>query len=587
MKHTRMNKASWQTILSIGVLLIFAFIAASTWDEVKPKPVVTVHPNGTATERRDNPKNGQSETTVGNWDAANKRFTGQVTITYTDKYTDFLGRETVNMKDGKRHGKANYTKPDGSQVPKCYQNGEPVDMIHCEGGSNKSAVFSLNNNSAFSIFSNNFPWFAFKLDAFGYDPEYVQSYLDTLELVLFSSEFGEEEFDSFYEDVIDVLSVTPFDSLIQLNDYHSFYNGIELILFHEFRLATIYSYREGDGNTYQVVKSIFPNYLLDLNTAEVTDSDFEVFCSDYDSIMDTYVPVAPDDPFFIDSLEERMYRTLDLISSGDESSESQSLKSAWSSDELGNVETLKQKFLSQYRIQAVNKTPKEVSDIIFFSIIIEFLNGDLLKDAVRDAFALKQGIVRLPTVVTDFLGSTSSTSVSVYGNVIDDGGGEITSKGIAWAQFYNPTIDNQVVAAGSGTGEFNIPITELSEGETYYARTFATNSAGTAYGNCISFVAGSASGIDAPDESIPEYSIYPNPASDHITLSIKAKDSNPMVFYLCDMSGKVVLQKEVISLAPGDNTIRVNLSEVESGSYICRLKGDEGVHATEILMISR
>lgn len=587
MKRTRIFKATWQTVLSVMALLIFAFIATSTWDEVKPKPVVTVHPDGTATERRDNPRNGGSETTVGKWDKKNKRFVGEVTITYTDRYTDFKGREKVGMKDGKRHGRAIYTKPDGTEVYKCYQKGEVVDYNKCVSGPKKSASVGQENKSAYAIFDAKFPWFAFKLDAFDYSPDYVQSYLDTLELLLYASEFTEDEFETYYSEVIDTLSETPYDSLIVLNDYHSFYNGIDLILDHEFRLATIFSYRDRDGDTYQTVKSIFPNYLLELNAAEVTDSDFELFCSDYDSIMRTYVPISPEDDFFIDSLEERMYRTLNLISAGDEGSETESLKSAWFSSELGDLFTPDQTLLSQYRVRTVNTSPADVSDIIFLSIIMDFLNGDLLKEAVKEAFALKQGIVTLPTVVTDFIGSTSQTSANIYGHVIDDGGGEVTSRGIAWAMFFNPTLDNQVKAAGSGTGEFETSLTELSEGETYYARTFATNSAGTAYGNCIAFIAGSISGIDAPVVSDAEYGIYPNPAKDHITVSIKAEDSKPMVFYLYDMSGKLVLQKELSMLVPGVNLIRVNLSEVESGSYLWHIAGDAGVDASELLLINR
>ena len=190
-------------------------------------------------------------------------------------------------------------------------------------------------------------------------------------------------------------------------------------------------------------------------------------------------------------------------------------------------------------------------------------------------------------MVTDFSGNTSSTSVALYGHVIEDGGGEVTSRGIAWATFYNPTIDNQVLFAGSGTGEFELSLKELNEGETYYARSFAINSAGTAYGNGISFIAQNTTGIDPTDLSVLNYRIYPNPASDHITLTIKAKDSEAMVFTLCDLNGKVILQKELASLVQGENMIRLDLSAIESGSYICRLKGDENTNATQILLITR
>ena len=489
MKTTNFKKSFWQSMLSISVLALFVSMGPLTWGDATPKPVIIYNPkDGTATESINYPRSGESEVTVGKWDLKNERFEGPVTITYTAKNTNYAGKEEVNMKEGERHGKAIYTYPDGHKEDICYHHGIVVGMINCKDKSKKSAVLNSNDNSAYGIFSYEIPWYAFKLNAFGYDSDYVQAYLDTLELLLYSSEFSEDDFSDYYNEVIEALEETAYDSIIQLNSVLSFYNGIDLILGNEFRLATIDSYREGDGNTYQVIQSIYPNYLLLLNTEEVTDSDFEVFCSKYDSIMSTYVPMAPDDFSFIDSLEERMYRTLDLISNGDESSESESqlLKSAWSSDELKSLRTLRRDIYSQYSIRALNKTPQEVSNIVLLFIIIDFINGDLINSAVEDAFAINKSIVQLPTVVTDFSDNTSSTSVTLYGNVIEDGGGEVTSRGIAWERFYNPTIDNQVLSAGSGTGEFVSTLTELTEGETYLARAFATNSAGTAYGNGIS-----------------------------------------------------------------------------------------------------
>jgi hypothetical protein len=42
-------------------------------------------------------------------------------------------------------------------------------------------------------------------------------------------------------------------------------------------------------------------------------------------------------------------------------------------------------------------------------------------------------------------------------------------------------------AAGTGTGAFTSAITDLSPGGTYYVRSYATNNAGTAYGEEVSF----------------------------------------------------------------------------------------------------
>jgi len=57
------------------------------------------------------------------------------------------------------------------------------------------------------ILQSVLPWF---------DSTYIESYLDTLEILLYSYEFEEAEFDSYYEDVLDVLGETPYDSIISL-----------------------------------------------------------------------------------------------------------------------------------------------------------------------------------------------------------------------------------------------------------------------------------------------------------------------------------------------------------------------------------
>ncbi len=108
------------------------------------------------------------------------------------------------------------------------------------------------------------------------------------------------------------------------------------------------------------------------------------------------------------------------------------------------------------------------------------------------------------------------------GYVIKDGGDAVTSRGIAWATVYNPTTNDNSVTSETGTGEFTVTLTGLTEGTTYYARTYATNSAGTAYGNCIGFVA--AVPTDIVDNKIftQVFTIYPNPASATATFSFHA-----------------------------------------------------------------
>ncbi|MGD9978540.1 MAG: DNA/RNA non-specific endonuclease [Bacteroidales bacterium] len=97
----------------------------------------------------------------------------------------------------------------------------------------------------------------------------------------------------------------------------------------------------------------------------------------------------------------------------------------------------------------------------------------------------------LPSVTTSAVSEVTSTSAVSGGNVIDDGGSSITTRGVCWSTQENPTVSDSKTDNGSGTGDFTSQLTALSAGETYHVRAYAINSVGTAYGNDVSFTASS------------------------------------------------------------------------------------------------
>ena len=92
-----------------------------------------------------------------------------------------------------------------------------------------------------------------------------------------------------------------------------------------------------------------------------------------------------------------------------------------------------------------------------------------------------------PTVTTTAVSSITSTSASSGGNVISDGGASVTARGVCWSTSANPTTSDSKTEDGTGTGLFTSSITGLFANTTYHIRTYATNSAGTAYGTEMSF----------------------------------------------------------------------------------------------------
>ena len=92
-----------------------------------------------------------------------------------------------------------------------------------------------------------------------------------------------------------------------------------------------------------------------------------------------------------------------------------------------------------------------------------------------------------PTLTTTAISNIDKNTATGGGNVTADGGATVTARGICWSTSQNPTVDGSHTTDGTGTGSFTSSMTGLTANTTYYVRAYATNSAGTAYGEQVSF----------------------------------------------------------------------------------------------------
>ena len=99
----------------------------------------------------------------------------------------------------------------------------------------------------------------------------------------------------------------------------------------------------------------------------------------------------------------------------------------------------------------------------------------------------KDKVPTLPVLTTVTVSGVSPTVAASGGNITTDGGASITVRGVCWALSTNPTVAGSHTTDGSGTGSFTSSITGLTANTPYYVKAYATNSAGTAYGNEVSF----------------------------------------------------------------------------------------------------
>jgi hypothetical protein len=90
----------------------------------------------------------------------------------------------------------------------------------------------------------------------------------------------------------------------------------------------------------------------------------------------------------------------------------------------------------------------------------------------------------VPTVTTSNFSDVKGNSAKAGGSVTYNGGSPVTAQGLCWSTSTNPTISNSINTS------FTATMTGLSPNTTYYVRAYATNLAGTGYGNEISFISG-------------------------------------------------------------------------------------------------
>ena len=100
------------------------------------------------------------------------------------------------------------------------------------------------------------------------------------------------------------------------------------------------------------------------------------------------------------------------------------------------------------------------------------------------SFTTKPVVATVTTLeATDVEGTTATSG----GEVTADGGSAITAYGVVYGTSPAPTVEGRKTTDGSDLEEFISNLTGLRGLTKYYARAYATNDAGTAYGNEITF----------------------------------------------------------------------------------------------------
>ena len=125
-----------------------------------------------------------------------------------------------------------------------------------------------------------------------------------------------------------------------------------------------------------------------------------------------------------------------------------------------------------------------------------------LWDIGADEYGASPGFVQ-PTVTTQSASSVTQTTATLNGDIAATGGVGPTVRGFSWgtdSSLSGGDTATTTDAAGQpfGVGTFSTTTLAFACGSTYYARAYATNSVGTAFGSIVSFTTGS-----CPDTTPP------------------------------------------------------------------------------------
>jgi hypothetical protein len=523
---------------------------------------------------------GYNETFIGKEDKYGVR-QGVWTIECKKKDGTVTRKEEVTYVDGIRTGSK--ITEDGRVTYECYKNGR---VYPCTKSNWNHAEYV----TAHQVLIQHYPWFAERLNMFSFEEGYVEAYLDTLETIL--NQLGDDplEFDNYYSDALDSLSYTPYDSLIQRNSTVAFMQGKEEVKKDEFRMAVIDRNWSEGNTTYEIVKNRYPGYLESFIELGIPDEDFNAFCRITDSLMDRddalYGSPGLESVFFVDTMDQRLYRAINYIMEyEDTSADLKSMRIKSLLHENFDLTHIRKELYLQLNQTDIDSTTQVVAGGVLYFMLIKLNLGDILYLSVREAWFNNRAVVTLPNVFTQFVSSNSETSVTLQGEVVENGGADVTARGIVWADFYNPTTSDNLENLGTGLGTFEITLQNLTPGNTYYARSFATNSAGTAYGNCLTFTAGEAVGIEEPDRNIQDFAIHPNPASAMTTIRFQSRSSDEIALSLINLKGQVVYQQELGVLPPGEHRITVDVSSLGNGIYSCHLNRNGRITATQKMLV--
>lgn len=215
-------------------------------------------------------------------------------------------------------------------------------------------------------------------------------------------------------------------------------------------------------------------------------------------------------------------------------------------------------------------TIKQLLDGITYYIKIEIHNhwSTMLMDETLEFRTMP---LSTPTMSSTEVAERTFNSAIVEGDIVNDGGRTISSAGIVYSTEANPTIDNAIkIESEVRSGKLSLFIGHLQEDQVYYARTYAVNEIGVAYGDEVSFAVdtlwkGRDLGLSVNWGHVNVGAFYPEEAGDYFAWGeIAPKEEYNWLTYLhCNQDPQQITKYApyvdgLSSLEPADDAATMN-----------------------------
>jgi Secretion system C-terminal sorting domain len=471
----------------------------------------------------------------------------------------------VTYVHGVLHGKVE-TKINGELISVvCYNMG---NIVPCEGNLVSNIANSRSSLSAFEILEQKYPWYTFEnLPENQNIRDSFQLFMNAIEKKLNTYTLNNDNFDTYFNEVDGSIdSFSGYSNWYQLTG--RFASGETEARNFEFRRAVIERYTTTKEPIADIIHKRYPYFRQQVeNEFNISTTDFDAFCNEFDAKMDVKMNIPNSDPFFIDSLDRWMGQIFTDYLNDDNLAFrkikvllSQSIKSGYRYD--ASLQNLVSEYLERSRTDTL-----PVHEAILTLLFTKVLEVDAIKLSIKEACLTNQNVPLPPEIVTNILGQNTE-GVRVRGLITFDGNATITKSGIVWDTVYNPELTPNNYINPDNANDFNVFIGGLIPGKRYFVRSYAINSAGLVYGNTLEFTAGEVSrNVEIENEGV-SWRAHPNPADDQIKITFE-EPLPAFEIFVYTLNGYQIYNRSYKNMPE----IAINTCDWPEGTYIIEWKG--------------